>query len=174
MKKRITLQEALKNWRSTVTSEEGLGRHIPSSELYEFLIQPSASEIKDTSLNHLCRCPLCIQELKDLTASIEEAEVWDLALPRAAASEEIEWPMKIPTEGGKYTIIIRPNISDRSKGVVTVKVELTYRDTLEGKKVILKDGRGQILLSGVIIDGQISQDIEELDAILPRFVVEPQ
>lgn len=174
MNKRITLKEALRVWRNKIVHEGRLGRHIPPAELYELLVHPPASEIKASLLDHLIRCPLCLQELKDMVDSIEEAEAWDFALPKAAASEEIEWPKKIPTEGGKYTIVIRRNMSEKNRGVVTVQVAPCYRDTLEGKKVILRDGRPHVLLTGVIIDGEVSQEIEGLNAIIPRFAVEPE
>lgn len=174
MNRRITLKEALGAWRRRIASEGALGKHVPPSELYNLLIQPSDNGKKDYILEHLIICPICVQELKDIVQSIEEAEAWDLALPKAAASEEIQWPKKIPTEGGKYTIVIRRNISDKNRGVVTVEVAPPHRDTLEGKGIVLRDGRGHMLLRGKIFNGEVSQEIEGLDRIDPRFVVEPE
>jgi len=169
MDKRITIKEALENWREKAVLEEDIGEHIPPSELYELLIQSQDNEWAEERLNHLTRCPICLQEVKDIIACKKEAEAWDFALPKAATSEP-QWPKKIRLEGGKYTVIIRRNIHEKNKGLVILQVEGDYRDTLEGKTVRLLDGQDRICLQGKIIKGEVSQEIEKLDEVNLQFL----
>lgn len=171
MRRKITIQDALEAWRDQRTSEGSLHGHVVPSVLYELLIQPQENGDKEAILNHLSQCQRCLGELKEMAQSIAGATVWDVALPRAAASE-VQGPKKIPTDGGKYTVVIRRNLGKKDRGVITLEVAPRYRDDLEGKAVILRDGRGRILLQGKIIDGEISREIEELGAMVPPFLVE--
>ncbi len=169
MDKRITIKEALESWREKAVLEEDIGEHIPSSELYDLLIQSQDTKWGEERLNHLTRCPICLQEVKDIIESRKKAEAWDFALPKAATSEP-QWPKKIQLEGGKYTVSIRRNIHDKNRGLVILQVEGDYRDTLEGKTVHLLDGRDRICLKGKIINGEVSQEIEKLDEVDLQFL----
>lgn len=121
MTRRITLKEALEAWKTQSASDEGAaGAHIPASVLYNLLIQPSQNGKKSTFLDHLTRCLRCLQEFKEIAQSIEEAEALDVAMPRAAATE-MQWPKKIPAEGGKYVIEIRRYLGKENQSVFTVK-----------------------------------------------------
>ena len=173
MSKRITLKGALGDWRARIASEGAPGEHIPPSVLYELLVRPPDNGDREDLLDHLVRCSRCVRELKEMVQDLEEAEAWDLALPRAAASE-VQWPKKIPAEGGKYTLVIRRKLSDQNSGVITLQVEAGHREALEGQSVILKEGRGHTLLRGKIVNGEVSQEVGELDRIVPRFWVEPE
>lgn len=163
MNKRITLKEALKSWQAHGMNED-TGIHIPPAELYELLIQPQGIKLAEEQLNHLASCPRCLQEIKDMAECRNEAEAWDVALPKAAATK-VEWPKKILLESGKYTVTIRRNIHEANKGLVVLEVEKGYQERLEGKSIQLLDGQDLICLEGIIFDGKLSQEIENLDVI---------
>jgi len=172
MNKRITIKEALEAWQAHGLNED-IGEHISPAELYELLIQPQGIDLGEEQLNHLTRCPVCLQEIKNITESRKEAEAWDIALPKAATSES-EWPKRIRLEAGKYSVTIRRNIHQTNKGLVVLQVEEAYKDALEGKSVKLLDGRNHICLEGTIFDGKISQEIENLDTVnLKSLTVRP-
>jgi len=169
MDKRTTIKEALEKWREKAVLDEDIGGHIPPSELYELVIQSQDNEWGEVRLNHLTRCPICLQEVKDIIECRKEAEAWDFALPKAAISEP-QWPKKVLLEGGKYTVIIRRNIHEKNKGLVVLQVEDEYKNILEGKAVHLVDGEDRICLEGKIIKGEVSQEIEKLDEINLQFL----
>jgi hypothetical protein len=169
----ITLQAAWAAWSAHAPSVGGSGPHIPPATLYELLIQPPDPPTTEPLLQHLTRCPVCLQELKELAQSVREAEGWDTALPKVAASE-MRGPVRVPTEGGKYTIIIRRSVTDEQQGVITVEVAPPYRAQLEGKSVTVRDGQGRLLVRGRIINGEVSQVVEDLAGLIPRFLVEPE
>ena len=163
MNKRITLKEALETWQADGLNGDA-GKHIPSAELYELLINPQDTELGEEKLNHLTECPVCLQGIKDIIECRKEADAWDIAMPKAATSQT-EWPKKIQLEGGKYTVTIRRNIRESNKGLVVLEVEKGYQKTLEGKSVQLIDGQGHICLEGIIFHAKISQEIENLGAV---------
>ncbi len=175
MGKKITLTEASEAWGEWKVSAGDPGEHIPPGELYEFLLHPADYADRENLLGHLTRCPLCLRELEDMSQSVEEAafRMWDLALPKAAASD-MEGPWKIATEDGKYTIEIRPHISDENRGIITVQVSPQNSDALEGKTVTLKDSQGRVLLKGRIINSEVSQEIDGLDRIEYGLVIQSE
>jgi len=173
MNNKITLQEAIESWGEQSFSEENIGEHIPTGELYDLLIKPPDKGLHEENLNHLTGCPVCLQELKNMIKCRKEAEIWDLALPKAAASGH-RWPKKIPLEGGKYTVSVRRNIHDNNIALVILQVEDHFREALEGKSVQLLDGRNRVCLEGKITDGEVSQEIENLNELsLQRLHVRP-
>ena len=177
MSRKITLEEGFEAWKTWRQSHESSGDHIPPEELYEFLIHPSEVPDRNNLLSHLTRCGTCLQEFEELVQSRAEAksrmETWDFALPKAAASE-IEGPRKIITEGGQYTIEIRPHVSDRSRGLATVQVSPQHREGLEGTILTLIDGKGRVVLQGHIVNGEVAQEIDNLEDLRPPFIVQAQ
>jgi hypothetical protein len=169
----MTLRDGWAAWSAQSPSAGGSGPHIPPATLYELLIQPPDPPTTEPLLQHLTRCPVCLQELQELAQSLGESECWDTALPKAAASE-MRGPVRVPTEGGKYTIIIRRRVADERQGVMTVEVAAPYRAQLEGKSVTVRDGQGRLLVRGRIINGEVSQAVEDLAGLVPRFLVEPE
>lgn len=173
METRISLEKALEIWRANLTPGKDPGEHIPVSDLYAFLVEPADIRHQDTLLPHVSRCQICRQELKDMLESIKMDENWDMAMPKAAASEKNQLPKITPTEGGKYQVIIRRSLKDANQGVVTVQARAVYWEKLDGRQIILRDGHGRVLIRGVIRGGEISQEVEDLDSIDPCFRIEP-
>ena len=104
--------------------------------------------------------------------AMTEAVQWDRALPQAAAAE-FQGTMRIPSQRGKYTIILRRSRANPQQGVITVEVTKPYRAQLEGHCIILRDGRGHPLVDGRIVDGEVSQVVENLADLSLGFDVEP-
>lgn len=173
MKRKTTIKDALSIWREEACRLAQAEEHIRPSELYEFLVRAPSSQNRSAILKHLCCCPKCSRQLKEMLAAVEEAEVWDFSMPKAASSQEIQWSGEIATAGGKYSIVIRRSLSDQKRGVITLQVGEPHRDILEGRSVLVKDGQGRVLLKGKVIDGEVSQEVADLDGIVPRFFVEP-
>jgi hypothetical protein len=102
--------------------------------------------------------------LQSSEESAAHLTTWDLALPKAAATDP-EGPKTITSEGGKYTIEIRPHLADSNKGIITIQVSAQHRQELEGKTAIIQDSSSRILLQAKIINGEASQTIDRLDQI---------
>ena len=173
MNKPVKLQQALKAWHTHVGSEAAKENHIPVEDMYDMLINRSESPGKEDLLNHLSVCSRCLRQFLEIRQAIRETELWDMALPKAAASETIEWPKKFITEGGKYAVIIRRSVTDPNKGLVSIQVNPSRmeKNKVEGKKVVLKDGKNRELLRQKVIDGEASQELEDLGSIDFNFLI---
>lgn len=90
-----------------------------------------------------------------------EAAVWDVALPKAAATG-FEGVMRLYTEGGKYQLILRENIDDPEKGLIVVEVSEPYQEELEGRNIQLANSKGDVLLEGRVSSGRVAQKIEKV------------
>ncbi|MBU0568640.1 hypothetical protein KJ693_10290 [bacterium] len=103
-----------------------------------------------------------------------EAAVWDVALPKAAATG-FEGLMSLFTEGGKYRLTLRENLDDPQKGLITVEVSKPYREQLEGRDILLANKRGDVLLKGKIVSGRVAQKVERIREIdLKELFVRPK
>jgi hypothetical protein len=171
-----TLRQAIEAWMGQLRHAEGGGLPFAPAELYDFLLQPQShprgAEIREALLQH----PQLAVLLAELAASRREGEVrlgaWDMALPKAAAVAG-EGTGRITTEGGKYTIEIRPHLDKVNHGLVVVRVAAPYRDQLEGAVLELQDSSGQLLVRGRVVDGEVSGELENLTQIDYGFVVRP-
>jgi hypothetical protein len=169
-----TLREAIAAWMDQLRSTKAGDLPFTPAELYDFLLQPQThprgAEIRAALLQH----PQLAVLLAELAASRKEAETrlgtWDMALPKAAAVAG-EGTGRITTEGGKYTIEIRPHLDKVNHGLVVVRVAVPYRDRLEGTMLELQDSSGQLLVRGRVVDGEVSGELENLTQIDYGFVV---
>lgn len=172
MEEHPELKKALDAW---IAGRAAPGEHPAVEELYEFFIRPAGHPQAGQLLAHLCRCPACMRKFQELARSIPEAEQlagwWDVALPKAAAAHE-QGPMRITTEGGKYTIEIRPQLADKSRGLITVQPAPQHQQALEGAAIVLRDSKGRVLLEGRIVSSEVSQLIEDLDKIEYGLIVQ--
>ena len=164
-----SLKGALDAWRR---SRRGHSEHPSLPQLYELLLE--THQANEALIEHVSGCPACQKTLGELLSAQDEAResfaLWDLALPKAAASS-LENTRQISSEGGRFTIEIRRHLTDANKGIVTVQASQQFRDAVEGKTVVLQDGAGRVLLEGRMVNGEVSQEIDGLDTIDYGFVI---
>lgn len=169
-----TLREAIEVWMAQLRPRESEELPFTPAELYDFLLQPEQHPRRNEIRQALGEYPQLAALLNDLAVSQREAVArlgdWDVALPKAAAVAG-EGTGRITTEGGKYTIEIRPHLDKINRGLVVVRVAAAYRDQLEGKLLELQDSRGQQLVKGRVVDGEVSGELESLSRIDYGFVV---
>lgn len=172
MNKRIGLENALSVWRKRAGLPEiSSDEHILPSEMYEMMLNILSGEAWTFRSEHLNRCSRCSREMKLILEAIEEGEAWDFSLLKAAAPKEGQWSGEVSTSGGRYLITLRRSREDPGKGVITVQVRESYRETLEGKSILLYDIGGRVLLRGMIFEGEVSQVITDIDITIPRFFI---
>ena len=176
MTKKITLEQALEVWGQWKTARKETTNHFSIGELNEFLFHPLETAHREEILQHLRECPSCLAEFSSLDRLREEEDApggWDIALPKAAATAP-SGPRRIATESGRYTIDIRPQLADSSRGLVIVRVSGSDPESVEGCLLTLRDSGRRVLLQGKISHGEVAQDVEDLDEIDYRFVVHVQ
>lgn len=170
--RKTTLREALDGWAAQT---QVAGDHIGRPALYELLLR--GPDGREEILAHLARCPRCLRALQELDEGMQVAEKrfthWDVMLPKAAAAAG-ETARRIPTEGGRFTIEVRPHLTDASRGIITVQVSQRFREALEGHTIVLRDSAGRVLLDGRIVNGEVSQEIPDLEAMDFGLIVQAQ
>lgn len=168
------LGKAISAWMAQLRLDGGDDLPFSPAELYDFLLRPDSHPRGAEIRAALATFPRLAALLNELAASRVEAARrladWDVALPKAAAVAG-EGTGRISTEGGKYTIEIRPHLQRPNRGLVVVRVTAPYRDQLEGRVLELQDSRGLLLLRGRVIDGEVSAELENLVRIDYGFVV---
>jgi hypothetical protein len=169
-----SLREAIEIWMMQLQGQSSGELPFTPAELYEFLLHPEQHPRRSEIRQVLDENPALAVMLSDLAAGQREARArmgaWDLALPKAAAVAG-EGTGRITTEGGRYTIEIRPHLDKINRGLVVVRVAAAYRDQLEGEVLELQDSRGQVLVKGRVVDGEVSGELESLSQIDYGFVV---
>ena len=173
MTKKITLEQALEVWGQWKAGREEITNHFSTGELNEFLFHPLETADREAILQHLRECPSCLAEFSALDRLREEEDTpggWDIALPKAAATSP-SGPRRITTESGRYTIDIRPQLADSSRGLIIVRVSGRDPESVEGGLLTLMDSERRILLQGTISQGEVAQEVENLGEIDYRFVV---
>ncbi|MCC7261778.1 MAG: hypothetical protein IT369_04555 [Candidatus Latescibacteria bacterium] len=169
-----TLREAIETWMAQRHERNATALPFGPADLYEFLLHPAAHPRRAEIVQALGEDPRLGAMLNELAASQREAALrlagWDIALPKAAAVAG-EGTGRITTEGGKYTIEIRPRLDQVDRGLVVVRVAAAFRDQLEGETLVVQDSRGQVLVRGRVVDGEVSGELESLEGIDYGFVV---
>lgn len=174
MSEERTLREAIEAWMVQLRTQESEELLLTPAELYDFLLQPEQHPRRNEIRQALGMYPKLAAMLSELAASQREAmarlSAWDVALPKAAAVAG-EGTKKITTEGGKYTIEIRPHLGKVNRSLVVVRVAAACRDQLEGKLLELQDSGGQVLVQRRVVDGEISGELGNLNQIDGGFVI---
>lgn len=169
-----SLREAIEAWSARLGSQETGETPFSPAELYDFLLHPEHHPRRDKIIAALGVSAGLSAMLTELAASKREARArmagWDIALAKAAAVAG-ERTGRITTEGGKYTIEIRAHLGKPDHGLVVVRVAAAYRDDLEGKELVLEDSRGQVLVKGRVVDGEVSRELDQLSQIEYGFVI---
>lgn len=174
MNEKKALREVIAAWIARLQAQETEEAQFSPAELYDFLLDPEHHPRRDEIVKALGESASVSALLTEMAASRREAAArlagWDIALPKAAAVAG-ERAGRIITEGGKYTIEIRPHLDKPNHGLVVVRVATAYREDLEGKELVLEDSRRQVLIKGRVVDGEVSNELDQLDQIEYGFVV---
>jgi hypothetical protein len=166
MAKRTTLGEAIQIWRAHAP-----GPHPTLDDLYTAAAR-GGLEAMPALLEHVARCGRCARELQALVECVAEAESFDLALPRAAASA-LGAPVVLATECGRYAIGFYPRGEDDA--LVTIEVKAPDAAALEGAVVTVRDGGGMVVLSAPIVLGRASGRVGNRARLdLSRLVVQAE
>ena len=174
MNRQTNLDTAFSTWLERRSTQDEGELPIASGELYEFLLDPEQHPRKEEILAILGESAEQLAELGEMMHSqrlaAQRLEQWYMALPKAAA-EAGENQGRFTTEGGKYTIEIRPHLTQPGRGVVVVRVAAAFQEAVEGQVLVLEDSEGVLLLKGKVVDGQVSQEVESLRKIGYGFVI---
>lgn len=174
MNRQTDLDAAFTTWLERQRTQGEGELRIAPGDLYAFLLDPERHPRREEILAALGQSAEQLAELGEMMHSqrlaAQRLQEWDVVLPKAAAVAG-ESQGRFTTEGGKYTIEIRPHLTQPGRGLVVVRVAAAFQDALEGQVLVLEDSEGVLLLKGKVVDGQVSQELESLSRIGYGFVV---
>jgi len=90
----------------------------------------------------------------------------DVVMPKIASSNKnmFDTVTTIHSASGKYKITFRKDLEEPDSCLVTLNV-LVEQDELENQQIIIRDKNHRVLLSGFILQGEVSGWIDQLDKI---------
>ena len=168
MNNKITIKQALFAWAQYRLSNSMVIRHLDEQKLN--IIFENISQLNHREIEHLILCTDCLKKATTATRQQETFAYAETAWRKAAATGEKSWPQKITTKSA-HTIEIRESETDKNKGLIIVTINEKQRDQFEGKMISVVDGKGRVLLKGIIKDGEVFQRIENLDRIDLRLLL---
>jgi len=168
MNKKITINQALSAWTQYRLGNSMVMRHLDEQKLS--LIFENIPQLKHGEIEHLILCTDCLQKATASNRQKESFVFAETAWRKAAATKEKSWPQKITTKSG-HAIEIRESETDKNNGLITVNINEKQREQFEGKMISVVDGKGRMLLKGIVKDGEVFQRIENLDVIDLRLLV---
>ncbi|NIA29345.1 MAG: hypothetical protein GWP06_05445 [Actinobacteria bacterium] len=169
MENMITLKDAFRACEEFKQQTETETEHLNDFELNSISGKSSWKE-NERAIEHLISCAICSQKLNNLLET-EPREIMETAWRKAAASTKIHWPQKLKSRNGTFSIDIRESESRINSGLIVVQVNENKRKRVEGKRLSVVDGKGHILLEGVIRNGRVFQRIDNLNSIDLRLMI---
>ena len=168
MNNKITIKQALFAWVQYRLGNSMVMRHLDEQNLS--YICENISQLNHREIEQLILCTDCLQKTTTSSRQKETFVFAETAWRKAAATTEKSWPQKITTKSA-HTIEIRESETDKNKGLIIVTINEKQRDQFEGKMISVVDGKGRVLLKGIVKAGEVFQRIENLDAIDLRLLL---
>jgi len=166
MSVKISLNQALQIWEHENKNDSVEGPH-PNMDWLRKFVRGETIQNKDKLLNHLVQCHKCRERWFELTFENDvSCQHSDILLPKIASGKGagINSVTKINSESGKYGITFRKNLEEPDSCLVTLKV-LFDNDQLEHKHVTVRDKNHKVLLTGHIVQGEVSAWLDQLEEI---------
>ena len=168
MNKKIRINKALFAWAQYRVGNSMMMHHFDEQNL-SFIFK-NISQLNHREIEHLILCTDCLQKATLSTRQKKSFVYAETAWRKAAATREKSWPQKITTKSS-HTIEIRESETDKNNGLIIVTINEKHREQFEGKMISVVDGKGRLLLKGIIKDGEVFQRIGNLEAIDLRLLV---
>ena len=168
MNQKITINKALLAWAQYRLGNSMVMRHLDEQKLN--IIFENIPQLNHREIEHLILYTDCLQEATASTRQKESFIFAETAWRKAAATSEKSWPQKITTKSA-HTIEIRESETDKNKGLIIVTINEKHRVQFEGKMISVVDGKGRMLLKGIVKDAEVFQRIENLDRIDLRLLI---
>ena len=158
-----SLRETWRTFLQTGRESGQLQRHLPDALLYDLTLGESAPERRQEALSHLADCDECVRTLVAMQTAVatdrEVRDVWAPKVLRAAGGGQDQSVIETPTEDGKYVITLQPT-RDGQKDLLTLTVTPSFRQSLEGREILVISAKGTVILHGTVSGGNITRLID--------------
>jgi hypothetical protein len=183
MNRENTLEQCLQIWKevrvdATEQSAEPVS-HIPMHALYRMAGPGGIEKSSDEEVDHLSLCPECLDkwvswrlaihdamELNRPEAGEEDASmIFSCGLREAAASLGASEPLTMRSSCGRFILGLLPQVDDPDRGLVTLEAAAEGSMSVEGRRFIVRDRNGFVVLDGKLYHGRLARTCERLSAL---------
>jgi len=158
----MTIKKELANWQKH--NAFLIYEHPTHRKLYSLIKGDLTDDQQAAILDHLSRCQKCRNFLWEIEGFTKRENVLDVTFLKAAAAPK-EASFSILSESGRYWILFRKLFDHKNRGVITLKIEPSFRNEMEGKKLVLTDSTGREILRGKVIKGETPGNIVDVNEI---------
>jgi hypothetical protein len=183
MNRENTLEQCLQIWKgiraAAPAQSAGPGDHIPMEALYRMAGPDGVEKSSHEEVDHLSLCPDCldkwaswrraihdVEELERPGADEEDAStILSYGLREAAASLGASEPLTMKSSCGRFILGLLPQVDDPDKGLVTLEAAAEGSMSVEGRRFIVRDRNGVVVLDGKLHHGRLARTCERLSAL---------
>ncbi len=150
------------------------GEHLEEDVLYRLACPGGLGSGSEQEIVHLTMCAKCRQEWQRWQESIvivedeEELEPLDVVLSggmlKAASASLFSEPVSLTSGCGKFELSLFPDLDMPDKAMVVIEV-VQEQAGFEGRYCVVKDGKGAVLLKGVIEDDRCAGRVDSLSVL---------
>lgn len=155
----LALREYWRQDRRTPNSVNTQQAHLPDEVLYDLALGELTPEARPEIQTHLADCQDCTARLHEFQTAIaadrKVRALWQPPVRYAAGETQAAPVIQALTTEGKYQITLRPATDGRD--LLTLAVMPSFRQTLEGAKVMVISHQGTLILQGTIAGGDLSR-----------------
>lgn len=167
------IRKAFEAWQEN-SQQAVTGEHLGEEVLYRLASPGGLGSGSIQEITHLTMCAQCRQEWQSWQESIaivedeEESEPIDVVLSggmlKAASASLFSEPVSLTSGCGKFELSLFPELDMPDKAMVVIEV-LQDQAGFEGRYCVVKDGKGVVLLKGVIEDGRCAGRVDSLSVL---------
>ena len=186
------METGLRVWKEVYSQrpeqETEIGGHLSTEALYKMACPSGLEASAPEAVNHLSRCPLCLEEWalwRNALSTVEsldnedgeKEDAWAVmacGMREAAATAGPEEAVNIRSSCGRFIFGLLPQVDHPEKGMVTLEAVSDGHMDVEGKYAMVRDGNGSVVLEGRLRHGRLARicdNISEIDLSTWTLVV---
>jgi len=161
------LKTCLEIWKEEQKSKIAFSEtiHISDEKISQMVEDDGMKDIDSEDLEHLSRCPICMEKWalwRDAISALEEedqesAPLMTYGFLRAAATPDDREPISSLSSCGRFKLNIEPPLSAGDRWLVIFETISDTDASFEGRKIQVRDKKGLALLDGTIVQGRMAR-----------------
>ncbi len=179
----IPFHESLRHWKEVYTpgaeNKGETGPHLSYVEIYGMAELGGIEKSHKEAIEHLSLCPQCLNkwaEWRKAISAVTDLETdegyernassqMSYGLLKAAATEGPKGPLSLRSACGRFALNLLPQMDNPEKGMLTLETVGSAEADLEGRRVLLRDAKGLVILEGKLRHGRLARLCENISGI---------
>lgn len=164
------LLQALNTWQGHFVPEIGES-HLTDEQFYRIAMSEGQADSQNDDIEHLSLCAACQKKWVDWldTVDILKSDVTEnsgqicsgVGFLKAASASVYKEPVTLESTCGRFELTVYPDLDFASGAMLAVEA-LKELPQFEGRRCVVRDANGLLLVSGVIEDGRVADRIMDL------------